>query len=175
MFRIKSLVMLPALVLPLTHTIAATTYERAEVVGVSPVYNTVSQRVPIRECQEEEVAYREHRGRRSATGPILGAIVGGALGHAVGNDSKNKKVGAAVGAVLGGSIGADVSRRNRSHGESIEYRTQEVCRTSYEVREEERLAGYDVSYLYAGTTYKTRMNRDPGDSIRVRVRVSPAE
>jgi uncharacterized protein YcfJ len=34
--------------------------------------------------------------------------------------------------------------------------------------------GYDVSYIYAGQTYNTRLDRDPGASLRVRVAVNPA-
>jgi uncharacterized protein YcfJ len=36
------------------------------------------------------------------------------------------------------------------------------------------LLGYDVRYVYAGQTYETRMDRDPGKSLRVRVAVNPA-
>ncbi len=151
---------------------AATTYDRADVVSVHPVYETVAFSTPVEQCHEERVAYRS--GRASATGPILGAIIGGAIGNAVGHKKRNKQVGTAVGALLGGSIGADVSRRNR-YGERVSYRTEEVCDVVHETREEERLMGYDVSYVYGGTTYRTRMNRHPGDTLRVRVRVSPAE
>ena len=45
----------------------------------------------------------------------------------------------------------------------------------HEVHEEERLAGYSVTYVYAGETYTTRRRRDPGDSIRVRVSVRPVD
>lgn len=152
--------------------IANGTYDEAEVVAAVPVYETVSREVPVQACRQEQVAYGSAT-RRSATGPILGAIIGGALGNAVGHEKRNKQVGTVVGAVLGGSIGADISRRHRNG--PVEYRTQEVCDTRYEVRSEEQLAGYDVRYLYAGTTYQTRMPRDPGSTLRVRVRVSPAE
>ena len=154
---------------------AATSYERAPVTNVIPVYETVRFSVPVEQCREETVAYRNDHGRRSATGPILGAVIGGALGNALGNKKKNKQVGAVVGAVLGGSVGADISRRHRNaHGDEVRYRTEEVCTTHREEREEERLAGYDVSYVYGGQSYTTRMKRDPGESIRVRVRVTPA-
>lgn len=157
--------------LPMLAT-AAPVYDQARVVSADPVYETVSREIPVRECRQEQVAYQSAR-RNSATGPILGAIIGGAIGNAVGHEKRNKQVGTVVGAVLGGSIGADVSRRNRSG--PVEYRTEEVCDTRYEVHSEEQLAGYDVRYVYGGTTYQTRMPRDPGESLRVRVRVSPAE
>jgi uncharacterized protein YcfJ len=165
---------LPLILAP-SLTFAAGTYDRARVVGVEAVYETVSYEVPVKECRMEQVAYRhgpEHRA--SATGPILGAIIGGALGNAVGHKKRNKQVGTAVGALLGGSIGADIARQNRYHrGASVEYRNEQVCNTVSEYRSEEQLLGYDVRYRYAGKTYQTRMPRDPGDSIRVRVHVSP--
>ncbi|MEM7098084.1 MAG: glycine zipper 2TM domain-containing protein [Pseudomonadota bacterium] len=165
----------PVLLIPAV-SFAATSYERAPVTGVEPIFETYRYSVPVEVCSEQEVAYREPRHRRaSATGPIIGAIIGGALGNAVGHSKRNKQVGTVVGAVLGGSIGADVSRHNRhAHTDEVTYRTEEVCRTDREERAEERLAGYDVTYVYAGNTYTTRMKRDPGDYIRLRVRVTPA-
>ena len=164
---------LPVLLVP-GIAMGSTTYDRAPVTEVEPVYETVSYSVPIEQCSEQTVAYREPSRRRSATGPILGAIIGGALGNAVGHKKSNRRVGTVVGAVLGGTIGADIARNHRRNEGEVTYRTEEVCRTSREERSEERLAGYNVSYVYAGQTYTTRMQRDPGESIRVRVRVSPA-
>ncbi len=183
MFRLKAA--LPVMFIPVLFVSAAghagTSYERARVVDVQPLYKTVSYTVPVEQCRQERVAYHQPRSHRaSATGPILGAIIGGALGNAVGHNKSNKKVGAVVGAVLGGSIGADISRQRRyqryeSGYDEVRYRTEEVCSVSREVREEERADGYRVSYVYGGETYTTHMHRHPGDSIRVRVRVSPAE
>ena len=50
----------------------------------------------------------------------------------------------------------------------------ERCETRSEVREEERIDGYRVTYEYNGRVYTTRTKRDPGDELRVRVAVSPA-
>ena len=173
--------MVPLVMLPGV-TLAATTYDRARVVSSEPIYETVSYEVPVEECRTERVAHSHHgQQRASATGPILGAIIGGALGNAVGHKKRNKQVGAVVGALLGGSIGADIARRHRNHhgyghrGESVTYRDQQVCNVVNELREEERLNGYDVTYVYGGKTYNTVMPHDPGRSLRVRVRVSPAE
>ncbi|MEM1229968.1 MAG: glycine zipper 2TM domain-containing protein [Pseudomonadota bacterium] len=152
---------------------ANVSYERAPVVDVEPIYETVSYSVPTEVCRDEEVAVHTPR-RRGATGPILGAVIGGAIGHAVGHRKRNKQVGAAVGAVLGGSIGADISRQRARYGETVRYRTERVCHQSEEIREEERQVGYRVSYLYGGETYRTTTETHPGDSIRVRVAVSPA-
>ena len=159
-----SLLLLPASVL------AETEYDWATVTSVNPVYETVTLVEPYEECRDERVAYANGRG--SATPPILGAIIGGALGNAVGHRKRNKQVGVVVGALLGGSIGADVARRNRTY-DRVSYRTQRRCHVVEQTRREERLAGYDVTYEYGGATYRTRMQRNPGDSVRVRVRVTP--
>ena len=159
-----SLLLIPSTVM------AGTEYDWAQVISVSPVYQTVSVVEPYEECHDEQVAYR--RGGGSATGPILGAILGGALGNAVGHKKRNKQVGVVVGALLGGSIGSDIARANRAH-DRVSYRTETRCRVVDETRREERLTGYDVTYEYGGTTYRTRMQRDPGDRVRVRVRVTP--
>jgi len=52
---------------------------------------------------------------------------------------------------------------------------EERCRLERAYRSEERLQGYRVTYLYNGQTYTTRTSHDPGNRIRVRVSVSPAE
>ena len=163
----------PMLLLP-GFAAAATTYTQAPVVNVEPQYEQVTYRVPVEACVQREVPVRRHYAGQSRTAPILGAIIGGAIGNAMGHEKRNKQVGAVVGAVLGGSIGADIARKNR-HSHDVSYRTREVCETSYEVREDERLTGYKVDYLYDGTTYTTHMDRDPGEYLRVRVRVTPAE
>ncbi|MDH3644616.1 MAG: glycine zipper 2TM domain-containing protein [Gammaproteobacteria bacterium] len=150
-------------------------YDRAKVVAVEPLYETVTYDVPREQCYVERAPSRyEGRHGRSATAPIVGAIIGGALGNAVGHKKRNKQVGTVVGAILGGSIGADIRRRNHGNYQHVSYRDQQVCRVVSDTREEERLLGYRVTYRYAGETYTTRMDRDPGPSLRVRVRVSPA-
>lgn len=146
-------------------------YQYARVVSSDPIYETVTYSVPVEQCRDETVPYQDHRAR-SATGPILGAIIGGAIGNAVGHKKRNKQVGTAVGAILGGSIGADIARRNRGY-EDVRYTTREVCSVIHEDRVEERLAGYRVTYRYAGETYTTEMDHDPGPRLPVRVRVTP--
>ena len=41
--------------------------------------------------------------------------------------------------------------------------------------QEEQFAGYNVRYVYAGATYNTVMPQDPGQTMRVRVHVRPAQ
>ena len=54
---------------------------------------------------------------------------------------------------------------------SVEHR----CRITDRHETEERVDGYQVTYRYKGETFETRLPYDPGDRIRVRVGVSPAE
>jgi uncharacterized protein YcfJ len=147
-------------------------YHYAEVLASEPIYETVSYAVPVEQCRQQTVAYREPQSR-SYTAPIVGAVIGGALGNAVGHSKKNKKVGTAVGAVLGGTIGADIGRRNQAYSADVRYATEEMCSVVQEHRSEQRLSGYWVTYRYAGDTYRTRMNYDPGSALRVRVQVTP--
>ncbi len=152
--------------------LANVSYTYAQVVDVEPLHEIVAVSVPVEVCRNHEVAYQTPR-RRSATAPVLGAVIGGAIGHGLGHKKRNKQVGAVTGALLGGAIGADIGRRNSYGDGSVQYRTERVCHSETEVREEERQVGYRVSYLYGGETYTTHMNQHPGESIRVRVAVSP--
>ncbi len=165
-------IIVPLLLAP-TVAFAGTSYDRAPVVAVEPVYEIVTHTVPREQCYEQNVAYREPTSRRSFAGPIVGAIIGGVIGNALGHHHHDKEVATVVGALVGGSIGAGVARRNRYHDAPVSYRIEEVCNVVQEVREEQRLAGYDVTYRYGNRTYTTRMQRHPGDSVRVRVRVTP--
>lgn len=154
---------------------ARTHYEEATVLSSTPVYRMVETRNPSRECWQEEVVRQRQASRSydSATPDILGAVIGGALGNAVGSKKRNKQVGAVVGAILGGSIARDIERGNRRYdgGEYID--VVERCRTVHNVYQEERLIGYDVRYRYNGVEQVTRMQHDPGATVRVRVNIEP--
>ena len=160
----------------LSSVACATSYDEAQVLRVDPVYRTVSYSVPTEQCHDEEVAYYEPERRGSATPTILGAVIGGALGNAVGHHKGNKRIGTAVGAVLGGSIGNDIGRRTRANqAGATRYSTERVCQSVNEVREQEELAGYDVEYAWGGQVYRTQTRNHPGETLRVRVDVAPAE
>jgi uncharacterized protein YcfJ len=70
------------------------------------------------------------------------------------------------GTLLGSTLGVVVGARGQ---------TYERCDTHYRDRYVERIDGYQVTYAYAAREYVTRMPYDPGERIRVRVDVSPAE
>lgn len=142
-------------------------YDRARVVDVRPIYEVVRVPSTERECWTEEVERRRH-GDGART--IVGAVIGGVVGHqlAKGGDRFERRAATAAGAVIGGAVGNDMDG-HRGHEE------ERHCRVTERYHEEERLAGYDVTYRYHGQTYTTEMDRDPGRFLRVRVDVTPAE
>ncbi|HEX5960668.1 MAG TPA: glycine zipper 2TM domain-containing protein [Rhodanobacteraceae bacterium] len=140
-------------------------YGWAEVLRVDPVYGTVAQ-APQQECYPQTVTRQDdnHTG-----GTVLGAIVGGVLGNTVGKGD-GRKAATVAGAVAGGAIGNRVSA---AHDRS--YTTQQtVCRpVSY--APQQQIVGYDVEYRYRGDVYMSRLPYDPGERLRVRITVAPAD
>lgn len=49
----------------------------------------------------------------------------------------------------------------------------ENCRMAPIIREFRRPIAYDVDYVYKGSKFRTRMARDPGNRLRVRVSITP--
>ena len=48
------------------------------------------------------------------------------------------------------------------------------CRMAPVVREFRRTIAYDVDYVYRGSRFRTRMGRDPGNRLRIRISIMPA-
>ncbi len=144
----------------------------AEVVAVEPHLRTVRVSNPRQECWNETVNVRRAPAGRSFTPEIVGGILGAAVGNQFGGGS-GRDIATVAGAVLGGSLGHDYKNRRQSAG--YQQVVEERCRTVHDDYTEQRVDGYDVTYRYQGRTYSTRMGHDPGDSLRVRVAVSPIE
>ena len=126
-------------------------------------------------CQEcgtvRDISRISSGSRRSNTGAIVvGALIGGALGNQVGKGD-GRKAATIAGAVIGGAIGNDSARRDDYYYSEPQTR----CRTVYEPYNERRIAGYDVQYRYRGDVFMSHLDYDPGERMRVRVSVSPAE
>ena len=49
------------------------------------------------------------------------------------------------------------------------------CRALEATREERRISGYDVEYRYKGQLYRSHMGYDPGNKLRIRITVAPAD
>ncbi len=138
----------------------------ADVLRVDPIYD-VAQAPPRQECYDQPVVREDNS---HVGGTVLGAIVGGVLGNQVGKG--NGRTAATVGgAVAGGAIGNRVSAANdRSYTD-----TETRCRVVDNAPPQRRVRGYDVEYRYRGEVYVSRLGYDPGERIRVRINVTPAE
>lgn len=125
----------------------------------------------------ESIWYEDRDGRYNRDsgreGAVLGAIIGGLVGNQVGSGS-GRRAATVAGAVIGGSVGRNVDQGNGPPGRTYEDRARR-CRIVEEPREEQRIAGYNVEYRYRGEVYMSRLDYDPGDRLRVRVSVTPAE
>ncbi len=156
-------------------SMAASEYEYADVLEARPIYKLVQVSVPQEQCWEEEVV-RDNRNYNdnSQTSVLVSAIIGGAIGNALGHNKSSSRVGAVVGALLGRSIGRDIIRERDYNDENARvYETVQRCKTVYERHEEEQIVAYQVSYRYNDEDYSVRMGEDPGERIRVVVRVEP--
>ncbi len=150
---------------------ADTKYEYAQVVEANPIYQLVELSEPAEQCWQEEI-YVERSARRGSNTPVvISTILGGAIGNAVGHNKSNQRVGAVLGAVLGHSIGRDIVRNNRQG--RVDSEVVERCKTVYETVQEERLVGYQVTYLYEGEERTIRTDSNPGETIKLRVSVQP--
>ena len=152
---------------------AETSFEYAEVIESRPIYRVVEVSTPQEQCWEEELAVDRYSDRKRSNTPVLvSTLIGGAIGNAVGHNRSNKRVGAVLGAMLGHSIGRDIIRQG-DRPEYREYQTVQRCDTVYQQHEEERLVGYQVTYLYNGEEFSIRTESDPGEQIQLRVSVQP--
>jgi uncharacterized protein YcfJ len=158
-------------------------YDYAKVVDVQPLTRRVRVTAPVRECWDEtryeqpQPYYGPSRERAGST--LLGAAIGAVIGHQIGH-GRGRDTATVAGAVVGGAIGRDqANRRAARNGQYAsvpprEY-TVERCQTRYRDDWEERTDGYRVTYIYNGRRQVTELPYKPGDRIRVRVDVSPAE
>ena len=150
---------------------ADTKYEYAQVLEANPIYQLIELSEPSEQCWQEEVTIERSSRRGSNTPVVISTILGGAIGNAVGNNKSNQRVGAVLGAVLGHSIGRDIVRSNgRSR---VDSEVVERCKTVYETVQEERLVGYQVTYLYEGEERTIRTDSNPDETIKLRVSVQP--
>jgi outer membrane lipoprotein SlyB len=112
---------------------------------------------------------RLYKGDSTANGTLLGALIGGALGNQVGKGD-GRTAATVAGAVIGGAIGNNVDRNHDAYSYQDNSGVTRRCRT---VSDGGRFVGYDVTYRYAGQTYRALMNQHPGRTMRVMVAVRP--
>jgi uncharacterized protein YcfJ len=142
-------------------------YGWADVLRADPVSGITRTEVPQQQCYDQPVV--QHDPGNSTAGTVLGAVIGGVLGHTVGKGD-GRTAATVAGAVAGGAVG----NRASDHGGDYES-TQTRCRQVNTVSEQRRIIGYDVEYRYRGEVYMSRLSYDPGERVRVRVSVEPAD
>ena len=154
-------------------------YDYAKVVDVQPLTTRVRVSTPQRECWDEKRTeaggYQPgSHGPRVAGSTLLGAAVGAVIGHNIGHGHHRDET-AIAGAIVGGAIGHHQGMSR--YGQQLPPReyTVQRCETRYHDEYQERVEGYRVTYLYHGRRQVTELPYRPGDRIRVRVDVSPAE
>lgn len=151
-------------------------FAKAKVTDVQPVVRIVQVSTPREVCWDEPIR-QDYRGpdrrHRSYVPTVLGGIIGGVVGNQFGGGHGNDAMTVA-GALLGASIGRDVGYR-RDRGVEPRYVSARRCEIEESFHEEERIEGYRVTYRFQGRDYVTHMDEEPGRSIRVSVRVEPAE
>ncbi len=151
---------------------APTFVDRARVESVQPQYEVVQ--MPRQECTNQLVQDAPQPvANNGVAGAVIGGVAGGILGHQVGRGNGNTAAtaaGAIVGAIAGNSI-----QNNNQPQQYVQAPPREVqsCRTVTE--QQQRLVGYRVTYEYHGNQYTTVTREQPGQSLPVRVSVTPLE
>ena len=149
-------------------------YDFAKVVDVRPIYKEVEVSNPVTKCWDEPVI-QVNTGThpKSASGMAVGGILGGIIGHQIGNGRGNK-LATAVGTIIGAQIGHDaVNGHTQASGQHSYTEYQKHCRVHQQVRYEEVLDAYRVTYRYQGERYEARMPYDPGKKIKLRISIEP--
>ena len=155
----------------------STEFDYALVDDVTRKTRIVEVPVSREECWEEPVTYYHlpvRAGYHSYTSTIAGGIVGAVVGNQFGSGS-GRDWATIAGSALGASVGRDYEARRAYRGGRSYTATEQRCRIVNDYQSEERDDGYLVTYTYNGRQYRTTTARHPGDRIRVRVDVSPAE
>ena len=151
---------------------AQTFVDRARVQDVQPQYESVQ--VPRQECTSQYVqdAPQVVGGQRGYTGAIVGGVAGGILGNQVGK-GHGKEAATAAGAVIGAITGDRI--QNSQPQQVVQAPPREVRNCQTVVDMQQRLTGYRVTYEYRGNQYQTVLRDQPGQSLPVRVSVTPLD
>jgi uncharacterized protein YcfJ len=149
----------------------AVSFGFADVLRADPIYETVQEARPREVCRNVSTE-RSRKYDNTNAGTVVGAIVGAALGNQVGRGD-GRAAATVAGAVVGGAVGREVDASDNPQG--VDRRTHSECDVVDEYVERKEVVGFDVQYRYRGEVYNSRLDYDPGEKLRVRVAVSPAD
>ena len=140
-----------------------------KVVRVVPQVEQINR--PRQECRTEYLQVQAPPQQRSAGGSIVGGIAGALLGSQVGGGN-GRTAAAAAGAIAGAVVGDRVDNQNNYQGGMQEQAVKQCRQVDHW---ESRNNGYQVTYDYRGRNYTSIMSYDPGERIRLRVSIEPAQ
>ncbi len=143
----------------------------ADVLRSDPIYETVQEARPREVCNDVSTE-RNRRYDNTNAGTVIGALVGAALGNQVGAGD-GRRAATVAGAVVGGAVGREVDASDNPQGTERSVRSE--CRVVDQYVERKQVVGYDVQYRYRGEVYSSRLDYEPGEKLRVRVAISPAD
>ena len=128
--------------------------------------------------------YRGNTSRGITQKEVIGALIGGALGNQVGKGD-GRKAATIAGIVAGAAIANHTGDGRYANNDYDQYRDNSGvvrrCRTVYENGGNNydngygNQGGYNVTYRYAGQTYRAVTRTNPGRSMRVVVSVRPQD
>jgi uncharacterized protein YcfJ len=147
--------------------------DQARVRAVEPQYEVVQ--VPRQECTSQLVQVQPPAAPAAGGygGAIIGGLAGGLLGNQVGR-GHGREAATAAGAVIGALTGDRLQNSdNAVAAPPPETREVRNCRTVYD--QQNRITGYRVTYDYRGVEASTVLREQPGQTIPVRVSVTPVE
>ena len=146
-------------------------FDRARVQDVQPQYQTTQ--VPRNECSSQWVTENQPvaGGGGGYGGAIVGGVAGGLLGNQVGK-GHGREAATAAGAVIGAITGDRIANGQPQQVQQVQ-REVRSCRTVYDTQQQ--LSGYLVTYEYRGHQYSTVMREQPGNTVPVRVSVTPVD
>lgn len=159
---------LPLLAMAAAAAQAQSFVDSARVQSVEPQYETVQ--IPREECTSQWVTEPQPVAGGYG-GVIIGGLAGGLLGNQVGK-GHGREAATAAGAVIG-AIAGDRLAGGSAQGYRQAQREVRSCRTVYDAQH--RLTGYRVTYEYRGHQSTILTSEQPGQTLPVRVSVTPVE
>lgn len=156
--------------LPAAYAQAADFEDFGRVVSVKPQVEQVNR--PRQECRTDYVQVQQPAPQRSVGGAIIGGLIGGLAGNQVGGGT-GRSVATAAGAIAGAVTGDRIDNANTPNSGPVTEQQVKQCRMVEHW--ESRTTGYEVTYDYRGRNYTSVMSYDPGERVRLRVLVEPAQ
>tara|TARA_R110002074_G_scaffold41402_1_gene109746 strand:+ start:471 stop:989 length:519 start_codon:yes stop_codon:yes gene_type:complete len=160
----KTLLATTALMMYGTAATAGQTFIDVPVINYNPIKTTSEIRTPVQNCTEQLVQVDS---KGNIIGTLIGAAIGGFVGSQIGGGTGNLAA-TAIGTLGGAAMGSNgLSNDWPLKKKTQNYKKETVCTTSYNIQHETKIVGYMVTYNFEGQSYSTRMQTQPGKSIRL--------